>query len=131
MPKAAYLSPASGTDFVGAARPNSVPIRRTSPPTTSPGAVLAGLATLAYPGLPPVTKVAGAAAVLALVAAAVLLLFVVRSHLRGTDRASFPYRAGLDDDTLRASLRKDARPARIRILSTIAVRKYTQLRHAV
>ena len=95
------------------------------------GAVLAGLATLADTGLPPVTKVVGAAAVLALTAAAVLLLLVVRPRLGGTDRASFPHWAGLDDATLRASMRADSRPARIRVLSTIAVRNYTQLRRAV
>ncbi|MFJ6393943.1 Pycsar system effector family protein [Streptomyces sp. NPDC091972] len=96
------------------------------------GAVLAGLATVADTGLPSVTKAFGAAAVLALAAAAVLLLLVVRPRTRGiTDRASFPYWAGLDEDAIRASLRGDTRPARIRVLSIIAMRKYGQLRLAV
>ncbi|MEU0032093.1 Pycsar system effector family protein [Streptomyces sp. NPDC006335] len=95
------------------------------------GAVLAGLATVADSGLPSVTKAVGAAAVLALAAAAVLLLLVVRPRTRGTDRASFPYWAGLDEDAIRASMRGDTRPARIRVLSVIAMRKYGQLRLAV
>ena len=95
------------------------------------GAVLAGLATGADTKLPAVTKTVGAVAVLALVAAAALLLFVVRPQLGGADRASFPYWADMDDDTIRASMCGDARPARIRVLSGIAVRKYTRLRRAV
>ncbi|MFI0515814.1 Pycsar system effector family protein [Streptomyces sp. WSLK1-5] len=95
------------------------------------GAVLAGLATLADTGQPSVTNAFGAAAVLALAAAAVLLLLVVRPRLGGNDRASFPYWARLDEEAIRASLRGDSRPARIRVLSTIAMRKYRQLRLAV
>ncbi|MDQ0904661.1 hypothetical protein QFZ22_000646 [Streptomyces canus] len=96
------------------------------------GAVLAGLATIVDTGLPSVAKAVGAAAVLALAAAAVLLLLVVRPRMRGTtDRASFPYWARLDEDAIRASMRGDTRPARIRVLSTIAMRKYSQLRLAV
>ncbi|MCX5055080.1 Pycsar system effector family protein [Streptomyces sp. NBC_00474] len=95
------------------------------------GAVLAGLATAAGHPLPIAAKAFGAAAVLALAAAAVLLLLVVRPRLGGDDRASFPYWAGLDDEAIRACMRGDSRAARIRVLSTIAVRKFTQLRRAV
>ncbi|KUN58440.1 Pycsar system effector family protein [Streptomyces griseorubiginosus] len=95
------------------------------------GVVLAGLTGAANTGLPAVTTVVGAATVLTLGAAAVLLLLVVRPRLQGTDRASFPYWASLDDDTIRTSMRADARPARIRGLSGIALRKHRQLKRAV
>lgn len=95
------------------------------------GAVLAGLATAIGHPLPLAMQVFGAAAVLALAAAAVLLLLVVRPRLGGNDRASFPYWACLDDDAIRDSLCGDARAARIRVLSQIAVGKFTQLRRAV
>lgn len=95
------------------------------------GAVLAGVASAADKDLPPVTKAFGALAVLVLGAAAVLLLLVVRPRLSGNDRASFPYWARLDDAEIRASLTSDTRPARIRVLSTIAVAKFTRLRHAI
>ncbi|MEU3529742.1 Pycsar system effector family protein [Streptomyces sp. NPDC038707] len=73
----------------------------------------------------------GASAVLALGAAAVLLLVVVRPRLSGADRASFPYWARLDEDEIRACMDGDTRAARIRALSTLAVRKFTHLRRAV
>jgi hypothetical protein len=95
------------------------------------GAVLAGLASVADEGLPPVTKVFGMLAVLTLGAAAVLLLLVVRPRLRGDDRASFPYWARLDEDEIRACMDGDTRAARIRALSTLAVRKFIHLRRAV
>jgi hypothetical protein len=94
------------------------------------GAVLAGVASAADKDLPPVTMAFGALAVLVLGAAAVLLLLVVRPRLSGDDRASFPYWARLDDE-IRASLTSDTRAARIRVLSTIAVAKFTRLRHAI
>ncbi|MGW0315439.1 Pycsar system effector family protein [Streptomyces flavidovirens] len=81
--------------------------------------------------MPLVTKVFGALAVLTLGAAAVLLLLVVRPRLGGTDRASFPYWAQLDEDEIRATMTGDTRAARIRVLSGIALRKYTRLRYAV
>lgn len=87
------------------------------------GAVLAGLASAADHQLPLVTKVFGALAVLTLGAAAVLLLLVVRPRLGGTDRASFPYWAQLDEAEIRASMTGDPRAARIRVLSGIALRK--------
>ncbi|MER7898927.1 Pycsar system effector family protein [Streptomyces sp. NPDC096046] len=95
------------------------------------GAVLAGLASVADKDLPLPTKVFGAAAVLALGAAAVLLLLVVRPRLSGADRASFPYWAQLDEDAIRDCMDGDTRAARIRVLSTLAVRKFTHLRRAV
>jgi pycsar effector protein len=95
------------------------------------GAVLAGLTSLANNQLPGVTRVFGAAGVLALAAAAVLLLLVVRPRLRGDDRASFPYWAHLDEDGIRACMAGDSRAARIQVLSVIALRKFTHLRRAV
>ncbi|MFE0790419.1 Pycsar system effector family protein [Streptomyces mutabilis] len=96
------------------------------------GAVLAGLATIAGRDLPTATKAVGALAVLALGAAAVLLLLVVRPALRGDDRASFPYWARLTDDhTVRATMHSDTRAARIRVLSAIAVGKFRGLRLAI
>jgi hypothetical protein len=95
------------------------------------GAVLAGLASVADKDLPPATKFFGALAVLALGAAAVLLLLVVRPRLHGRDRASFPYWARLDEDEIRACMDGDTRAARIRVLSILAVAKFTQLRRAI
>lgn len=93
--------------------------------------MLAGLASVADKDLPPATKVFGSLAVLALGAAAVLLLLVVRPRLRGDDKASFPYWARLDEDEIRACMDGDTRAARIRVLSVLAVAKFTQLRRAV
>ncbi|MER7841825.1 Pycsar system effector family protein [Streptomyces sp. NPDC096040] len=94
------------------------------------GAVLAGLGSTIDDHLPVLTAVAGELAILAL--AAVLLLLVVRPRLSGRDRASFPYWARLLDDSLiLASMTGDTRAARIRVLSRIAVAKFTQLRRAV
>lgn len=68
---------------------------------------------------------------LALGIAAVLLLLVVRPRLSGNDRASFPYWARLDEDEIRACMEGDTRAARVRVLSSLAVRKYRHLRRAV
>jgi hypothetical protein len=95
------------------------------------GAVLAGLASVADQDLPPATKACGGLAAAALGAAAVLLLLVVRPRLRGDDRSSFPHWARLGEAEIRASMDGDTRPARIRVLSAIAVRKFTLLRRAV
>ncbi|MEU0646015.1 Pycsar system effector family protein [Streptomyces umbrinus] len=95
------------------------------------GAVLAGLTSLADQQLPAVARAFGAAGVLALMAASVLLLLVVRPRLGGGDRASFPYWARLDEDGIRACMDGDTRAARIQVLSVIALRKFTHLRHAV
>ncbi|MEU6353193.1 Pycsar system effector family protein [Streptomyces sp. NPDC047072] len=95
------------------------------------GAVLAGLASVADKDLPPVTKIFGALAVFALGAAAVLLLLVVRPRLRGDDKASFPYWARVDETEIHACMDGDTRASRIRVLSILAVRKFTHLRRAV
>ncbi|WP_367140651.1 MULTISPECIES: Pycsar system effector family protein [Streptomyces] len=95
------------------------------------GAVLAGLASVSDKDLPPTTKVFGALAIITLAAAAALLLLVVRPRLRGDDQASFPYWARLDEHEIRACMEDDTRAARIQALSTLAVRKFTQLRRAV
>ncbi|WP_328980075.1 Pycsar system effector family protein [Streptomyces canus] len=95
------------------------------------GAVLAGLASVADKDLPPVTKAFGALAVLALGTAAVLLLLVVRPRLRGDDKASFPHWARLDEDEIHTCMDADTRAARIRVLSILAVRKFTHLRRVV
>lgn len=97
------------------------------------GAVLAGLATLAGKKLPLPAQLVGGAAGLALAAAAVLLLLVVRPNLGGRTPApgSFPYWAQIDADTIRASMNHDTRAARIKTLSTIAVAKYVRLARAV
>jgi hypothetical protein len=72
----------------------------------------------------------GTAAVLALGAATVLLLLVVRPRLRGDDKASFPHWARLDEDEIRSCMNGDTRAARIRVLSILAVRKFTHLRRS-
>jgi hypothetical protein len=95
------------------------------------GAVLAGLTTLADHDLPTATKALGALAVAALGTAAVLLLLVVRPRLGGHDHASFPYWARLDTSEIHACMDGDTRADRIRVLSTIAVAKFSQLRRAV
>ncbi|MFE5372793.1 Pycsar system effector family protein [Streptomyces mirabilis] len=95
------------------------------------GAALAGLASVVDRRLPIVTQACGVAAVLALAAAAVLLLLVVRPRLRGDDRASFLFWARLDDTAIHACMQGDTRAARIRVLSRIAVSKFSQLRRAV
>ncbi|WP_331722615.1 Pycsar system effector family protein [Streptomyces sp. NBC_00122] len=97
------------------------------------GAVLAGLASLADKDLPRTAQVVGGAAGLALAAAAVLLLLVVRPNLGGRTPTpgSFPHWAQLDADAIRASMDTDTRGARIKVLSTIAVAKYQRLARAV
>ncbi|MFF9854250.1 Pycsar system effector family protein [Streptomyces litmocidini] len=95
------------------------------------GAVLAGLGSAADENLPVITKVFGAAAVLALGTSALLLLLVVRPRLRGDDCASFPYWARLDEAEIRAGMTGDQRAARIRVLSVLALAKFRLLRSAV
>ncbi|WP_328843299.1 Pycsar system effector family protein [Streptomyces sp. NBC_00258] len=82
------------------------------------GAVLAGLTSLANNQLPSVTRVFGAAGVLALAAASVLLLLVVWPRLGGGDRASFPYWARLTEAEIRACMDGDSRTARIQVALT-------------
>ncbi|MGW1189310.1 Pycsar system effector family protein [Streptomyces sp. NPDC002559] len=97
------------------------------------GAVLAGLASLADKPLPLPAQIFGATAGLALGAAAVLLLLVVRPRLGGRTPApgSFPYWAQLDADAIQTSMTTDTRAARIKALSVIAAAKYRRLDHAV
>lgn len=95
------------------------------------GAVLAGLASIADKDLPSAPKAIGALAALALGVAAVLLLLVVRPRLRVDDRASFTHWAQLDEEGIRSCMESDTRATRIRVLSTLAVRKYLHLRRAV
>lgn len=73
------------------------------------------------------TKACGALAVLALGAAAVLLLLVVRPRRAATTRRPFHRWA----DEIRGCMDADTRAALIRVLSTLAVRKFTHLRRAV
>ncbi|MFE7077244.1 Pycsar system effector family protein [Streptomyces sp. NPDC057620] len=95
------------------------------------GAVLAGLASLTGRSLPTVTQAFGAAGVLALTAASILLLLVVRPRLRGGGPESFPAWARMSEDDIREALHGDLRAARMRILSRIAVRKFRRLQRAV
>ncbi|WP_308216234.1 AAA family ATPase [Streptomyces ortus] len=95
------------------------------------GEVLVGLASPADHDLPPATRLCGALAALALAAASVLLLIVVRPRLRGDARGSFTHWARLDEDGIRACMHDDHWAAHIRTLSTIAVRKFGHLQRAV
>ncbi|MCA1219279.1 DUF5706 domain-containing protein [Streptomyces sp. 8L] len=95
------------------------------------GAVLAGLASLADKPLPVPARIIGALAIAALGLAAVLLLAVVCPRIEGEDRASFPYWAQLDEDAIAASMARDTRTARVRVLSLFAVTKFRQLRQAI
>ncbi|MFE4424208.1 Pycsar system effector family protein [Streptomyces sp. NPDC056817] len=90
------------------------------------GAVLAGLVSIAGNNLTVATRVLGALAMTALGIAAVLLLLVVRPRLGGHDRASFPYWARLAETQIQACMTGDTRAARIRILSGIALAKFTK-----
>ncbi|MER7048945.1 Pycsar system effector family protein [Streptomyces jumonjinensis] len=95
------------------------------------GVLIAGLIGLADKSLPTPVKIFGTLAVLALGIAVVLLLLVVRPCLSGADRASFPFWATLDEDQIRARMQTDTRPASIRVLSVIALAKFTRLRRAI
>lgn len=95
------------------------------------GAVLAGLASVATQPLPTPARAVGILAVAALGTAAAVLLLVVRPRLGGSDRASFPHWARLDEDAIRDCMTGDTRAARVRVLSGIALSKFTRLRHAV
>ncbi|MET7718582.1 Pycsar system effector family protein [Streptomyces sp. NPDC005407] len=81
--------------------------------------MLAGLASVAD------TKAFGAAAVLALGVAAVLLLLVVRPRLRGDDLASFPDWARLDEGEIRACMDGDTRAARLQMPAANSRRRPT------
>ncbi|MFG2220455.1 Pycsar system effector family protein [Streptomyces sp. NPDC048685] len=97
------------------------------------GAALAGLASVADKDLPVFTQAVGALAVLALAAAAVLLLLVVRPNLGGgrVIREGLPHWARLEENELRESMTEDTRAARVKALSVLAVGKFTRLARAV
>ncbi|MCT2546256.1 Pycsar system effector family protein [Streptomyces atratus] len=98
------------------------------------GATLAGLASIADKDLPVFTQAVGGLAVLALAAAAVLLLLVVRPNLGNggrTIREGLPYWARLEESELRQSMTEDTRAARVKALSILAVRKFQGLARAV
>ncbi|MFF1545997.1 Pycsar system effector family protein [Streptomyces sp. NPDC058291] len=98
------------------------------------GAVLAGLASVADQDLPLSAQIAGGLAVLALAAAAVLLLLVVRPNLGGRGRVireGFPCWAQLSEDDLITAMRTDTRVTRVKSLSLIAVAKFERLTRAV
>ncbi|MFI5825080.1 Pycsar system effector family protein [Streptomyces rishiriensis] len=78
------------------------------------GAVLAGLASVTDNDPPTAARTCGTLAALALGAAAVLLLLVVRPRLRGDDRGSFLYWARLTEAQIRDCMSTDTRTARIR-----------------
>ncbi|MEU7721188.1 Pycsar system effector family protein [Streptomyces tibetensis] len=80
---------------------------------------------------PRLTRAAGALAMAALGAAAVLLLLVVRPRLGGHDRASFPLLGTAGRSRDQRTMTGDTRPARIHVLSRTALRKYRTLRRAV
>ncbi|WSI75344.1 DUF5706 domain-containing protein (plasmid) [Streptomyces sp. NBC_01335] len=97
------------------------------------GAVLAGLASIADKDLPVFTKVVGGLAVLALAAAAVLLLLVVRPCLTVGTAApgTFPQWARLEENELEVAMEQDHRLACIKALSILAARKFQRLTLAV
>ncbi|MGW2393932.1 Pycsar system effector family protein [Streptomyces lydicamycinicus] len=76
----------------------------------------------------------GGLAALTFAAAAALLLLVVRPRLGGADRTpapgSFPHLAQLSDNEISEVLVQDHRVANLRVLSALAVRKFTTLRTA-
>ncbi|WP_406404179.1 Pycsar system effector family protein [Streptomyces uncialis] len=95
------------------------------------GAVIAALAGAGGGQLPLATRITGALAVVTLAASAVLLLLVVRPHLSGADRASFPHWARRTPAQIRAEMKEDRRPDKIHVLSRIAQRKYRHYRNAI
>ncbi|WP_310727914.1 Pycsar system effector family protein [Streptomyces sp. N2A] len=99
------------------------------------GAALAGIASLADKPLPLATKVIGGLAALVLAVAADLLLRVVRPRLSGTGHTpapgSFPHLAQLTRDEIRDVMAQDHRFDNVKILSGLAVAKFTALTKAV
>jgi hypothetical protein len=97
------------------------------------GVLVAAAATLGQ-HLPTAALIAAGVGVVALVAAVVLGLLVVRPRLgtpNGNDRSSFVYWATCaTDDDVAASLAEDRRLTRVRVLSWIAMRKMRFLQHA-
>jgi hypothetical protein len=93
------------------------------------GVLVAAVATLGT-NLPVVAAVFAAVGVLALVAAAVLGVLVVRPRLGGTDRSSFPYWATCDPGEIEAGMVEDRRAVRVQVLSGICLRKMRALQSA-
>ncbi|MFD3622580.1 Pycsar system effector family protein [Streptomyces sp. NPDC058676] len=93
---------------------------------TLDGVLVAGLGLLGK-DLPVAALVASGVGVVALVAAVVLGLMVVRPRFGSPngvqDKGSFVYWADCTDDEVAASLAEDRRIARVRVLSGIARRK--------
>ncbi|WAU86362.1 DUF5706 domain-containing protein [Streptomyces sp. Qhu-G9] len=80
--------------------------------------------------MPAATQAFGAANVLVLATASVLLLLVMRPQLARWRLASFPYLAYLAEAEIRERMLGDSRAARVRVLSQIALGKYCRLRRA-
>ncbi|QKW50958.1 Pycsar system effector family protein [Streptomyces buecherae] len=97
------------------------------------GAALAAVGTVALAvgsAVVPAALVAGAPALVMLVAAAGVLLGVVRPRLAGAP-AGFPKWATLTPDGVRAALAVDGRAADIAALSRITLAKYSAIQRAI
>jgi hypothetical protein len=99
---------------------------------TLDGILVAGAALMSGRSLPILGFVVAAVGAAAVVASAALALAVVRPRLGGTDQSSFPYWSTLptDEAVLSSIDGDDKRPARIRVLSGIAMRKMRLLQRA-
>ncbi|MFD8517655.1 Pycsar system effector family protein [Streptomyces antimycoticus] len=96
------------------------------------GAVLAGVWTVAGDvHLPAAAYVVGGMGVVVLIAAAALLLRVVRPNLGGARPVGFPLWATLTANQLRATLAVDRREQDIAGLSRLAIAKFSTLRRAI
>jgi Pycsar effector protein len=93
------------------------------------GVLVAAVATLGS-NLPAVGLALAAVGVVALVAATVLGILVVRPRLGGHDRSSFPYWATCPVEEIEAGMAKDRRSLRIKVLSGIAMAKMRALQRA-
>jgi hypothetical protein len=96
------------------------------------GVLVAAVATLGS-NLPIAALILAGLGVVALVAAVVLGLLVVRPRLgtpNGNDRGSFVHWAACTDAEVVESLADDRRVTRVRVLSWIALRKMRFLQHA-
>lgn len=99
------------------------------------GAALAGVASLADKPLPLATKAIGGLAALVLAVAADLLLRGVRPRIGGSGHSpapcSFLHLARLSHDEIRQVMAQDHRLANLKVLSGLAVAKFTALARAV
>ncbi|MFG2738447.1 Pycsar system effector family protein [Streptomyces harbinensis] len=72
-----------------------------------------------------------AAAVAALIVSATLAILVIRPNLGGTDRGSFIHWSLIDtDEVLVESLREDHRPAHLRVMARITLKKMQLVRRS-